>query len=73
MSAGVSSPPQQHERRYNANESDADTTCLKWPRYQLDNPRNIVFDVNATHLTYLEPDDYRQEEIEFLIQNYYAW
>lgn len=72
MSAEVSSPPRRHGRRYSANESDADKTCLKWPRYQLDNARNIVFDVNVTYLTYLEPDNYRQEEIEFLIQNYYA-
>lgn len=63
---------QRRARRYSADKSGTDTTCLKWPRYQLDNPRNIVFDVNTTQLTYLEPDNYRQEEIEFLLQNYYA-
>lgn len=37
-----------------------------WPKYTLDQPDNIVFDVNRTGLTYVEKDDYRKNEIAYL-------
>ncbi|KAG9251981.1 Alpha/Beta hydrolase protein [Emericellopsis atlantica] len=44
-------------------------TCLKWPKYSLENPQNLMFDVNATQLAYVEPDTYRQEGISYLLEN----
>jgi triacylglycerol lipase len=41
-------------------------TCVKWPPYTLDNPRNIVFDANVTDLAYVEPDEYRAEGIAYV-------
>ncbi|KAM3075159.1 hypothetical protein ACMFMG_007388 [Clarireedia jacksonii] len=40
--------------------------CVSWPDYTLDNPRNIVFDVNTTELAYVEADYYRAEGIQFI-------
>ncbi|KAH7491184.1 Lipase 1 [Phytophthora ramorum] len=39
---------------------------VTWPEYTLDNPQNIVFDVNVTDLAYIEPDIYRAEAIAFI-------
>lgn len=44
-------------------------TDVEWPKYSLDNPENLVFDVNVTGLAYSEPDIYRAEAINFLIEN----
>ncbi|KAH7317097.1 carboxylesterase family protein [Stachybotrys elegans] len=41
--------------------------CSKWPQYTLDAPANIVFDANTTKTAFIEPDTYRQEEIDYLI------
>ncbi|KAH8667110.1 carboxylesterase family protein [Xylariales sp. PMI_506] len=41
-------------------------TSVYWPQYTLDNPQNIVFDVNATDLAFLEPDTYRAEAIAYM-------
>jgi carboxylesterase type B len=35
--------------------------CLKWPTYELENPKNMVFDVNVTGLVYVEQDVWRKE------------
>ncbi|KAF4981689.1 hypothetical protein FZEAL_2576 [Fusarium zealandicum] len=40
-----------------------------WPRYQLTQPNNLVFDVNRTGLHYVELDDYRRAEISYLQTN----
>lgn len=32
-------------------------------------PQNMVFDVNVTDLAYVEPDLYRAEGINFLMEN----
>ncbi|KAK6065098.1 carboxylesterase [Seiridium cupressi] len=42
-------------------------TEIEWPVYTLDDPRNLVFDANASDLLYVEPDTYRAEGIAFLI------
>lgn len=44
-------------------------TAAYWPKYTLDDPRNIVFDANVTNLTYVEPDLYRAEGIAYLTEN----
>lgn len=44
-------------------------TDIEWPAYTLDNPQNYVFDVNVTDLVYTEPDIYRAEAINFVIDN----
>ena len=41
-------------------------TSVSWPQYTLDNPQNIVFDVNVTDLAYVEPDIYRAEGIAYI-------
>lgn len=35
----------------------------------LDDPKNIVFDVNVTDLAYIEPDTFRADGIGFIIDN----
>ncbi|KAK6086421.1 carboxylesterase family protein [Seiridium cupressi] len=42
-------------------------TEIEWPVYTLNDPRNLVFDANASDLLYVEPDTYRAEGIAFLI------
>ncbi|KAH8890481.1 triacylglycerol lipase [Thozetella sp. PMI_491] len=41
-------------------------SSVHWPVYQLEAPRNIVFDANATGLAYVEPDTYRAEAIAYM-------
>lgn len=43
-------------------------TDINWPRYTLEDPRNIVFDVNVTDLLYTEPDTFRAEGINFIME-----
>ncbi|KAF6797614.1 carboxylesterase family protein [Colletotrichum sojae] len=43
-------------------------TNVAWPKYDLENPENMAFDVNVTSIAYVEPDTYRTEQIEYLIQ-----
>ncbi|KUI64628.1 Lipase 2 [Cytospora mali] len=45
----------------NGDPNYSGATDLQWPKYTLDDPRNIVFDVNRTGLAYIEPDVYRAE------------
>ncbi|KEY64161.1 hypothetical protein S7711_03454 [Stachybotrys chartarum IBT 7711] len=40
-----------------------------WPLYTLDQPFNLVFDVNQTGLHYTAEDDYRKEEISYLLDD----
>jgi acetylcholinesterase len=48
---------------------NADTP--RWPLYTLEQPDNIVFDVNVTGLAYTAEDNYRDEAIAYLQQNVY--
>lgn len=43
-----------------------ESSCMKWPLYELEKPKNLVFDVNATNLLYPERDDYRAREIKYV-------
>ncbi|KAJ4386628.1 hypothetical protein N0V93_009526 [Gnomoniopsis smithogilvyi] len=47
----------------------AGVSNIVWPKYTLDDPKNIVFDVNVTNLAYIEPDTFRAEGIGFIIDN----
>lgn len=38
--------------------------AVPWPKYTLDNPRNFYFTANET--SYVEPDTYRAEAIEYV-------
>lgn len=38
----------------------------EWPKYDLRNPQNMVFDANVTSLAFPEPDTYRSEQLEYL-------
>lgn len=39
---------------------------MQWPKYTLEEPQNLMFDVNATDVVYVEPDYYRAEGIQYL-------
>ncbi|KAE8307788.1 Alpha/Beta hydrolase protein [Aspergillus transmontanensis] len=40
-----------------------------WPRYRLEDPRNVVFDLNVTNLEYVADDFYRAEGIKYISDN----
>nr|OQO23396.1 hypothetical protein B0A51_08947 [Rachicladosporium sp. CCFEE 5018] len=40
-----------------------------WPVYSLSNPENIVFDVNVTGVANVEPDTFRKEGIQFILDH----
>ena len=40
-----------------------------WPVYSLDNPQNIVWDANVTSLGYAEPDTWRKEGIQWILEH----
>ena len=44
-----------------------------WPMYSLDNPQNIVWDANATSLAYTEPDTWRKEGIQWILDHALAY
>ncbi|KUJ19202.1 carotenoid ester lipase-like protein precursor [Mollisia scopiformis] len=48
------------------NPNNAGYGCIEWPKYTLDDPRNIVFDANVTGLAYIDPDIYRAEGIAYI-------
>jgi cholinesterase len=48
------------------NPNTAGVSTVNWPEYSLEDPRNIVFDVNVTDLAYVEQDVYRKEGIAYL-------
>ncbi|KAH7348648.1 triacylglycerol lipase [Rhexocercosporidium sp. MPI-PUGE-AT-0058] len=47
--------------------NNAAAGCVNWPKYTLDDPKNIVFDANVTNLAYAESDTYRAEGIAYII------
>ena len=51
---------------------DRIATCTYWPKYSLDNPQNMAFDVNVSSIAYVEPDTYRTEQIEYLIGKFWG-
>ncbi|PSR81083.1 carboxylesterase family protein [Coniella lustricola] len=56
----------------NQDPNEAQVSNVTWPRYTLDNPQNLVFDVNVTDLAYAEPDTYRAEGINYIIDNMWS-
>lgn len=40
-----------------------------WPLYSLTNPQNIVWDANVTELAYAEPDTWRKEGIQWILDH----
>ncbi|TGO78207.1 hypothetical protein BELL_0075g00250 [Botrytis elliptica] len=50
----------------NGDPNTGKSSDVSWPRYTLDDPKNFVFDVNATSLAYVEPDYYRAAEIQYI-------
>ncbi|ESZ98506.1 putative extracellular lipase [Sclerotinia borealis F-4128] len=44
----------------------AGVSNVSWPSYTLDDPTNIVFDVNVTNLAYVEPDYFRAAGIKYI-------
>jgi carboxylesterase type B len=59
-----------HDLDPNGNSSEVNEEGVMWPRYTLDEPQNIVFDVNVTGLAYVEPDVYRAEAINYMAENF---
>jgi carboxylesterase type B len=45
-------------------------SAIEWPEYTLDDPHNIVFDVNASAVAFIEPDVYRAEGIAYIMSGY---
>jgi hypothetical protein len=45
-----------------ANDRSVNGT-VSWPKYSLNNPETIFFDVNATELCRVQKDDFRSEAI----------
>lgn len=43
-----------------------------WPKYNLEQPENIVFNANNTGLSYVAKDDDRKEAIEYIFEEVYA-
>ncbi|OLN85767.1 Lipase 4-like protein 3 [Colletotrichum chlorophyti] len=43
-----------------------------WPKYDVEHPQNMEFDVNVTSLAFPVPDTYRTEQIEYLIQKLWS-
>lgn len=44
-------------------------SCVTWPKYGDGQARNLVFDANATSLAYVEPDTFRAEGIQYIMDN----
>ena len=40
---------------------------VQWLVYDLEKPQNMAFDVNVSSLAYVEEDNFRQVQIEYLI------
>ncbi|ROW17618.1 hypothetical protein VPNG_00819 [Cytospora leucostoma] len=50
----------------NGDPNQAGVTDVEWPEYSLEDPRNLVFDVNRTDIVYIEPDLYRANGIAYI-------
>ncbi|KAK5164953.1 uncharacterized protein LTR77_009618 [Saxophila tyrrhenica] len=44
-----------------------------WPKYSVEEPQNIVWDANTTALAYAEPDTFRQEGIQWILDHALAY
>lgn len=47
-------------------------TAVEWPAYSVEEPQNIVFDANVTALAHAEPDNYREVQIEYLMEKLFG-
>ncbi|KAM0327407.1 hypothetical protein ACHAQA_005693 [Verticillium albo-atrum] len=47
-------------------------TCIRWPQYSREDPKNFMFDANATKLSYVEPDTYRKAGIAYVIDSLFS-
>lgn len=45
------------------------TSAAAWPVYSVDNPQNIVWDANVTSLAFTEPDTWRKEGIQWILDH----
>lgn len=45
-------------------------TSLEWPVYGTVDGQNYVFDANVTGLSYVEPDLFRAEAIQYWMDNF---
>ncbi|KAI3529833.1 carboxylesterase [Colletotrichum abscissum] len=52
--------------------ANAGATGVKWPRYDVENPEIMGFDVNVTDLVHVQPDTYRAEAVEYLIRKLWS-
>lgn len=43
-----------------------------WPKYTTDSPTNLVYDTNVEGLHYTAKDDYRSEQIDYLLQKVFV-
>ncbi|TIA07895.1 alpha/beta-hydrolase [Aureobasidium pullulans] len=48
-------------------------TSARWPVYELQDPKEIVWDANVTTLSYVEDDTYRAEGIRFILDHAFAY
>ena len=44
-----------------------------WPKYSVQDPKNIVWDANATSLAYTEPDTFRKAGIQWILDHALAY
>lgn len=44
-----------------------------WPKYDLKNPQNIVFDANVTGVAFVEPDTWRAKGIQWILDHSLAY
>ena len=49
--------------------SNRQPKAAAWPMYSLSDPQNIVWDANVTSLAYTEPDTFRKEGIEWILDH----
>ncbi len=45
------------------------SSAAAWPEYSTSNPQNIVWDANVTALAYAEPDTFRSEGIQWILDH----
>ncbi|KAF7554938.1 hypothetical protein G7Z17_g2542 [Cylindrodendrum hubeiense] len=49
-----------------------DDATLTWPKYEAGKPDNLVFDTDYDNLGYIAEDDYRSEEISYLLDHVFV-
>jgi carboxylesterase type B len=61
-----------HDRDPNSWRSRNETSA-RWPIYELQDPKEIVWDANVTTLSYIEDDTYRAKGIRFILDHALAY